>query len=37
MRDFDPETYFFDDCPLCQMAKEGGVIVYDDSIPSEED
>jgi hypothetical protein len=34
---FDPDSYFFDDCPLCQMAREGGVIVFDDFDPEEED
>jgi hypothetical protein len=29
-RDFDPESYFFDDCPLCQLMKEGGVIVFEE-------
>jgi hypothetical protein len=28
--EFDPGEFFFDDCPICQMAKqEGGHIVYD--------
>jgi hypothetical protein len=31
-REFDPKSYFFDDCPLCQMLKDGGVVVFDDSI-----
>jgi hypothetical protein len=31
-RAFDPSTYFLDDCPLCQLAREGGVIVYDEPL-----
>ena len=28
--EFDPDEYFFDDCPLCQHAREsGGHIVFD--------
>jgi hypothetical protein len=28
--DFDPDEFFFDDCPLCQSARaEGGHIVFD--------
>jgi hypothetical protein len=31
VREFDPGEFFFDDCPLCQMAmREGGHIVFDD-------
>ena len=36
-RRFNPDRYFFDDCPLCQMAKQGGVIVYDAPIVPEDD
>ena len=31
-REFDPLQVFCADCPLCQMLKESGVLVYDDSI-----
>jgi len=31
-KEFDPNSYFFDDCPLCQMLKDGGVVIFDDSI-----
>jgi len=31
-RDFDPATYFCADCPLCEVMKESGVIVFDDSV-----
>ena len=36
-REFDPRQVFCPDCPLCQMLKESGVVVYDDSIFSEEE
>jgi hypothetical protein len=36
-REFDPREVFCADCPLCQMLKESGVVVFDDSIFSEED
>ncbi|HEX4998004.1 MAG TPA: hypothetical protein VFY29_07255 [Terriglobia bacterium] len=36
-RAFDPDDFFFDDCPLCQMVKAGGVIVYDDPAVREDD
>ena len=29
--EFDPEEFFLDECPLCQMAKEGGIVVFDDT------
>jgi len=35
-REFDPDEYFFDDCPLCQMLREGGVLVFDDSLDGED-
>lgn len=28
-RNFKPDEFFFDDCPLCRLAKAGGIIVYD--------
>ena len=35
--EFDPEEFFLDECPLCQMAKEGGVVVFDDTAFEEDD
>jgi len=35
-REFNPDAYFFDDCPLCQMLKEGGVLIFDDSLERED-
>jgi hypothetical protein len=31
-REFNPREFFCPDCPLCQMLKESGVVIYDDSI-----
>jgi hypothetical protein len=36
-REFDPKDVFCPDCPLCQMLKESGVVVYDDSIFEEDE
>lgn len=30
-REFEPDEFFSSDCPLCQMLKESGVVVFDDS------
>jgi len=35
--EFDPEDFFCADCPLCQLLKGSGVVVFDDSIFAEED
>jgi hypothetical protein len=35
--EFDPNEFFFDECPLCQMAKEGGIVVFDDNAFEEDD
>src|SRR5262245_15676100 len=29
-RDFDPDTFFACDCPICQLTKASGVVVFDD-------
>jgi hypothetical protein len=31
-REFDPATFFCGDCPLCEVMKESGVIVFDESV-----
>lgn len=31
-REFDPVEFFCPDCPLCQLLKKSGVVVFDDSI-----
>lgn len=34
--DFDPDDLFEDDCPLCQLLREGGGnVVFDDGIPGD--
>ena len=33
---FEPDDFFDDDCPLCVIARAGGVFVYDD-YPDDED
>ena len=30
--EFDPVQFFCPDCPLCQLLKQSGVVVFDDSI-----
>jgi hypothetical protein len=34
---FDPERFFECDCSLCELAKEGGVVVFDDSVYEDEE
>jgi hypothetical protein len=29
--DFDPDEFFQCGCPVCQLTKEGGIVVFDDS------
>ena len=29
---FDPDDFFCADCGMCQMLKEGGVVIFDDSV-----
>jgi hypothetical protein len=36
-REFNPKEYFCADCPLCQLLKKSGVVVFDDSIFEEDD
>jgi hypothetical protein len=31
-REFDPDEFFCPDCPLCQLLRGSGVVVFDDSI-----
>ncbi len=30
-REFKPKEFFDEDCPVCSLQKEGGIIVFDDS------
>jgi hypothetical protein len=34
---FDPDEFFKCDCRICELAKEGGVIVFDDSAYDDEE
>jgi len=34
--EFNPDDFFCPDCPLCQMLKESGIVVFDESIFDEE-
>ena len=34
--EFDPDEFFCEDCPLCQVLKESGIVVFDESIFDEE-
>ena len=36
-REFDPARFFCPDCPLCQLLKKSGIVVFDDSIFEEDD
>ncbi len=34
---FDPDEFFECDCPICELTKEGGVIVFDDTAYEDEE
>jgi len=34
---FNPEEFFKCDCRICQLTKEGGVVIFDDSVYEDED
>ena len=34
---FDPDEFFHCDCRICQLAREGGVVVFDDSSYDDEE
>ena len=34
---FDPDEFFKCDCSVCQLAREGGVVVFDDSVYDDEE
>jgi hypothetical protein len=36
-REFDPASFFCPDCPLCELLKRSGVVVFDDSVFDETD
>jgi len=35
--DFNPDTFFCEHCPLCQMVKDSGVLIFNDSIFDEDE
>jgi hypothetical protein len=34
---FDPDEFFDCNCPICDLTKEGGIVVFDDSPYDEEE
>ena len=30
-REFDPDRFFDPDCPVCQLMRQGGVVVFDET------
>ena len=36
-KEFDPISFFCPDCPLCQLLKKSGIVVFDDSIYDEDE
>ena len=34
---FDPEEFFRCDCRICQLTKEGGIVIFDDSAYEDEE
>ena len=34
---FDPDEFFDCNCPICDLTKEGGIVVFDDSPFDEEE
>jgi hypothetical protein len=34
---FDPEEFFKCDCRICQLTKEGGIVIFDDSAYDDEE
>ena len=35
--EFNPETFFCEHCPLCQMVKDSGVLIFNDAIYEEDE
>jgi len=35
--EFNPHTFFCEHCPFCQIVKDSGVLIFDDSILEEDD
>jgi hypothetical protein len=36
-KNFDPDDFFRCDCQVCELAKDGGVVIFDDSPYDEEE
>jgi hypothetical protein len=34
---FDPAQFFHPDCPICELSKERGVVIFDESAYEEEE
>ena len=34
---FDPDEFFSCDCPVCELTREGGVVIFDESGYDEEE
>jgi hypothetical protein len=37
MEEFDPDEFFKCDCRVCELTKEGGIVIFDDSAYEDED
>jgi hypothetical protein len=35
--EFNPETFFCEQCPFCQMVKESGVLIFNDAVFEEDE
>jgi len=35
--EFDPDTFFCDQCPFCQIVRESGVVIFNDTIFEEDE
>jgi len=35
--EFNPETFFCEHCPFCQMVKDSGVLIFNDAIYEEDE
>jgi len=35
--EFNPETFFCEHCPFCQMVKDSGVLIFNDAIFDEDE
>ena len=35
--EFDPDRFFCENCPLCQIARESGVVIFNDGICEEDE